>query len=326
MEMVQDLSHALDHLTTIRALRERESRWSFALDGSAQGVWDRDIETDTVFYSSQWKQMLGYRDTDVARTRAEWRDRVHPNDIDAVESAIAAHLRGETDYYTSEYRMLRRDGRYMWVHDRGKVVARDEDGRALRMIGTHSDITPRKQIEQALINQTQILEDSQYIAHIGSWELDIESNSVNWSTEMYRILNLPRDGFKPSVENCLSLVHEDDRANVRRWMEALGEGESRKEIEYRIIQPDETIRWVNMRGVSVSEHDRPSRIVGTLQDISESRDTQDRMKTQLDELQRWHDITVEREERVISLKGEINKLLERLGESPRYHSPTQHEA
>ena len=132
------------------ALRESEERWHFALEGSGDGVWDWNAQTNEVFFSRQWKAMLGYDDGDIGGSLDEWSSRVHPDDLDLVDKEIKKHFSGDAPVYISEHRMLCNDGSYKWILDRGKVISRTGDGKALRVIGTHADITERKRFENEL--------------------------------------------------------------------------------------------------------------------------------------------------------------------------------
>ncbi len=133
-----------------RALRDSEARWKFAIEGAGDGLWDWDATTDQVFYSTRWKAMLGYADAEIGTTLQEWESRVHPADRAAVQEAIQKHLSGETPVYQSEHRLRCKGGDYKWILDRGMVVGRAEDGRATRVIGTHTDLTDRRQAEALL--------------------------------------------------------------------------------------------------------------------------------------------------------------------------------
>ncbi|MDO9257496.1 MAG: PAS domain S-box protein [Bacteroidales bacterium] len=132
------------------SLQVSEERWKYALEGATDGMWDWDIETNRVFFSTQWKAMLGFDESEIGDTLDEWKKRVHPNDLETVLLAIERNLRGETSSYSSEHRVLCKDGSYKWVLDEGKVVKRDDSGKAVRAIGTHKDITFRKNIEYDL--------------------------------------------------------------------------------------------------------------------------------------------------------------------------------
>ena len=131
-------------------LRASEARWQFALEGAGDGVWDWNLSDGTIFYSRQWKAMLGYAEEDIGRTINDWDSLVHPEDLEMVYAKINAHLAGQTPLYSSEHRLRCKDGQYKWVLDRGKVIQFCEDGTPVRMIGTHADVTQRRNIEDRL--------------------------------------------------------------------------------------------------------------------------------------------------------------------------------
>lgn len=139
-QQADEASHRLD----------AERRWHFAVDGSGLGLWDWNVTAGTVYFSSQWKSMLGFADHEVGDQLTEWSSRVHPDDLEQVMADVQRHLRGEVDHYVNEHRVLCKNGQYKWILDRGQVMERDAQGQALRMIGTHTDLTLLKQREEML--------------------------------------------------------------------------------------------------------------------------------------------------------------------------------
>ncbi len=140
-----------------QALRASEERWKFALDGAGDGAWDWNVVTDEATFSSRWKAMLGYADDEIGNHVDEWTKRVHPDDLAQATAQIHAHLAGATPGYSSEHRLLCRDGSYRWILDRGRVTARDSEGRPLRVIGTQVDLSARRQAEadRALVSKLE---------------------------------------------------------------------------------------------------------------------------------------------------------------------------
>ncbi len=137
-------------------LLAEKRRWRFAVDGSDLGLWDWDIVSDKVFFSTRWKTMLGYSEVEIGNRLCEWESRVHPDDKAQVLADVERHLLGGVDFYVNEHRMRCKDGSYKWILDRGQVVERDEQGQALRMIGTHTDLTTLKQRDQAEVTITHL--------------------------------------------------------------------------------------------------------------------------------------------------------------------------
>lgn len=133
-----------------KELSVSEERLRFALEGSGDGIWDWNIKTNEVFFSKRWKEMLGFAEDEISGNLEEWKRRVHPDDIERVNSDILAYFEGGTPIYINEHRVQTKDGSYKWILDRGIVVARDENGNPLRMVGSHTDITAQKEAEEKL--------------------------------------------------------------------------------------------------------------------------------------------------------------------------------
>lgn len=133
-----------------RALVESEERLNFALKGTGDGVWDWCLSDGTVFYSEQWKRMIGYSVNEIGNTIGEWESRVHPDDLPLCTAELERHFRRETPVYANEHRIMAKDGNYRWILDRGKVVEWNENGSPRRVIGMHTDITQRRELEDHL--------------------------------------------------------------------------------------------------------------------------------------------------------------------------------
>ncbi len=129
-------------------VKEEKERWQSAIEGSRSGVWDWNALTDKVFYSKRWKEMLGYSEDEIGNELSEWEKRIHPDDKDQVFADLNKHLSGKKTFYENTHRMLTKSGTYKWVMDRGTVIDWARDGSPLRVIGTHTDITDYKNMEQ----------------------------------------------------------------------------------------------------------------------------------------------------------------------------------
>jgi PAS domain S-box-containing protein len=139
-----------------RALLESEERWQLAVRGANDGIWDWNPSARRVYLSERWKSMLGYGPDEVGECEEEWFSRVHADDIAPMRRALERHLRGETEFYEFEYRLRCKNGRYKWILDRGQALFNNE-GRALRVSGSHGDITEKHQAEAHLREQTEQL-------------------------------------------------------------------------------------------------------------------------------------------------------------------------
>ncbi|MBL8487194.1 MAG: PAS domain S-box protein, partial [Rhodocyclaceae bacterium] len=131
-------------------LRENEERLRLALEGTADGIWDWNLPTGEAWFSPRYYTMLGYEPGEFPASFESWRNIVHPDDVGRAEADIGAYLGGTGESFATEFRCRTRDGRWRWILGRGKVVKRDAAGNPLRLAGSHSDITERREAEEAL--------------------------------------------------------------------------------------------------------------------------------------------------------------------------------
>jgi diguanylate cyclase (GGDEF)-like protein/PAS domain S-box-containing protein len=131
-------------------LRISEERLALALDSGNDGLWDWNVTTGHVWYSDRWHTMLGYEPGEVEQHIRSWERLMHPEDIQQAQEHLTEHFAGRSASYASEHRMIARCGKHTWVLARGRVVARDEHGAPLRMVGTYIDISERKAAEQRI--------------------------------------------------------------------------------------------------------------------------------------------------------------------------------
>ena len=123
-------------------------RLKHAIASAGDGVWDWDLQSNAVVFSKEWKEMIGYEAHEIGNHYSEWVRLVHPEDLDQALAQIQSHLNGETASYSSEFRMRCKNGDWKWILDRGMITRRDALGKGLRMIGTHVDITERKEAQE----------------------------------------------------------------------------------------------------------------------------------------------------------------------------------
>lgn len=137
--------------TTERELKFSEERYALAARGANDGLWDWNLRTNRIYFSSRWKSMLGSGEEEIGNDPDEWFDRVHPEDVERLKSEIASHLEGMTPHFESEYRILHNDGSCRWMLSRGLAI-RDAQDKAYRMAGSQTDITERKRAEEQLLH------------------------------------------------------------------------------------------------------------------------------------------------------------------------------
>jgi diguanylate cyclase (GGDEF)-like protein/PAS domain S-box-containing protein len=131
------------------ALRRSEERYALAARGANDGLWDWDLQSNRIYYSARWKEMLGFPDDGIGDSPDFWFNRVHPDDLEMVRMDLDAHLRGVSPQFHSEHRVLHHDGTYRWVLSRALAVC-DRHGIVCRLVGSQSDVTDRKRAEEQL--------------------------------------------------------------------------------------------------------------------------------------------------------------------------------
>ncbi len=229
-----------------KELIESEQRWQFALDGADHGVWDWNIETNRVFFTPQWKVQLGYEPDEIANDFSEWRSRVHPDDLENALNDLNSHIEGKTPHYQNEHRLKCKNGSWKWVLDRGKIVARDNFGNPLRMVGTHTDINERKLIEKRLSELSEMFMMANEAAEIGIWKHDIIRNRIylnDWAQLHYGIKS-----EEISLSEFLERIYPEDVTRLRLEVSMLIDSESNGKFrtEFRVIHPDQSVHWLEI--------------------------------------------------------------------------------
>jgi PAS domain S-box-containing protein len=140
---------------TDQKIREEQSRLdkerlTLALESGALGFWDWNIQTGEVFYGGCWASMLGYSSEEIAPSICTWDELVHPEDKPGVDKALQSHIAGELPEYESEFRLRKKDGSWLWVLSRGRLVSRDAKGAPLRAVGIHANVHEQHLIREEL--------------------------------------------------------------------------------------------------------------------------------------------------------------------------------
>ncbi len=139
-------------------LLQSEERFSLAMRGANDGLWDWNLETNEVYYSPRWKSMLGYENDELRDDLNTWQSLVHPDDQDMVLKIVQDYLTGKANSFDVEMRMQHKAGHEVFVLSRAFLVHRDSDGKAVRLVGTHVDITTRKKAEAFDDQHAKIME------------------------------------------------------------------------------------------------------------------------------------------------------------------------
>lgn len=259
------------------ALAYSENRWNFALEGARQGVWDHDIRKDTMFYSRMWRRMRGIPDDEVIGRdhQDQWVSRLHPDDVARVLSDIPKQDRGDEDFEALEYRERSRDGGYIWILSRGQPVEWDEDGNALRTIGTDTDITYLKTIEQELAAEKERLRVTLHAIADGMIATDAQGRVTFINPAAERFTGYSADeakGLHADTVFPLRHAHTDEAAQCPA-MYCLTHKEPKEVVdEVVLVSPDGQTRDIRCSASPVLMPD--GKVTGAVlifQDVTQSR-------------------------------------------------------
>ncbi len=258
---------------------DNEERLELIINATGVGIWDWQVQTEELTFNQRWAEIIGFKVAELQPlTFDTWANSVHPHDLPRAKELLKKHWSGEIDLYTVEIRMRHKRGHYVWILASGKVVEWEIDGKPKRMIGTHLDITERKERERERSIASQLLQESQKVAKVGGWELNLETGLLTWTAETYRIHETSPEQFDPSVDAGVDHFLPDSREQISLALDrAINNGEGYDlELETytakgRRIDVRTTCNVTQKNGVTV-------RLTGIFQDISEQKDIQRKLE------------------------------------------------
>ncbi|MEZ5335148.1 MAG: PAS domain S-box protein [Methanolobus sp.] len=249
-----------------KELEKSHERFIMAVNGSQDGIWDWDMLTNEVFFSSRWKEMIGYKEHELENSFSAFEERIHPEDKQRVIDQLEKYLRKEIPEYKVEFQLEHKDGNYTWILARG-TAQWDENGLPYRMSGSHTDITERRMSVMELQRKEVQLRTAQSVGSIGSWEFDLNFRKVDASEEARKIYGIEEKEY--NVDEIQSIPLPEYRPILLETMKNLLDKNIPYDVEFKIKRPnDGEIRYIH----SVAEYFAERNVViGTIQDITESK-------------------------------------------------------
>ncbi|MEI6841969.1 MAG: PAS domain S-box protein, partial [Methanomicrobiales archaeon] len=254
------------------ALRESEDKLQLALFGSATGMWELNIPSMIGAIDDRAADILGYKKIAIGSRSIDWDELSHPDDVPLIQKRLEDYLDGRTTIFESEHRMRHVSGEWVWVVGRGKITQYSEDRSSLRISGTLHNITNRKRTELELVTAQQRLKEAHQLAHIGTFDWNLETDTVTWSEQLFNIAGRDPLSGAPAYGDLPSLYSDTswDLLNgaVTR---SLSTGDPFN-LELEMIRSDGSKRWTNnFGGVKHDEKGKLIRFFGTVQDINERK-------------------------------------------------------
>lgn len=230
-----------------QTLHESGQWLELAIAGSGTGIWDRNVVTGEIRYSAGWKAIIGY-DEDELTTRIEDAYlRLHPDDLAYVQAAMQDHFEGRTESYEVEHRIRCKDGRYKWICSRGKVTSRDSEGRALRMVGTTTDINSIREMAERLRETvslvTNLTNEVPGLVFQCSRQPDGRMAFPYVSAGIADIYELAPETVDRNAACIEALIHPDDIEIYRASFVQSAASLAPWHLEYRVCLPVQGLRW-----------------------------------------------------------------------------------
>jgi PAS domain S-box-containing protein len=263
-----------ERMNALDSLRQSEGRFRAALKAGRMGHWETDHTSKTRTWSEEGMKLFGLELLDgkgkLGGPNDEFVSALHPEDRHLVPKFHELAERQES--FPADYRVVRPDGRTLWLSGRGAVTARTPDGKPQRLISIMADVTEAKLAEEMLRLERERLRLAFSAAQMGAFELDLRAGTLWWSPETYEVFGVSETEFAATPESVIDLVHPDDRARfVRKRSEAIAQRMPFLD-EFRINRPGGREAWIAYRGRA--EYDlsgQPVRTFGIIMDITERK-------------------------------------------------------
>ncbi|WP_325087999.1 sensor domain-containing diguanylate cyclase [Burkholderia contaminans] len=244
------LGRAIETVTLrerLRTVEEHSTLTTLALTESGTGVWDRNVETGEIHYSPAWKALLGYAPHELSTRIEDAYERLHPDDVADVKAAMLAHFEHRTDHYAVEHRIRCKDGSYKWICSRGKVIDRDSRGRALRMVGTTTDITALRELAARLRDSAALVTDLTDQVPGLVFQLRQAPDGRRFfsyaSAGVGDIYELTPEQIAGSAETVETRIHPADLVAYRLSLHESSVRLTPWRLDYRVLLPGQGLRW-----------------------------------------------------------------------------------
>lgn len=242
------ITHFIAVKNDVVNITQDELSKEFIINAANIATWDWDLTNDKIKYNEQWAGLIGYGHKELGEDTGLWKSLIHKEDKPKVMQLLQDHLEFKTEKYDAIYRLRHKDGHFVWIHDSGKVIATDVNGKPARMAGTHEDVTELRTQIEIVSDQNQQLSESHEMAQMGGWTLNLMTNQAQWSKQLLLILGEDLGLEEHDSDRYIAKIHPEDRAKaIDVFQEAKKTGTSYTQY-YRLLLEDEEIKFAEERG------------------------------------------------------------------------------
>lgn len=253
-----------------RELLTTKEIYELSIEGSNDGIWDWQLEDNEVYFSNRWKSQLGFQPDELENKLDTFESLIHPDDLPDMREKLQNYLSGVSDSYELELRMKHKDKSYRWILTRGKGV-KNKHGKFIRISGSHTDVTSRKKAESELKKTKDLLQQTNRIARIGGWDIDLETQEMSWTQITKEIHDVPEDYIPTLDASLLFFKKGSDRDRISELVVLARKKHQSFDEEFQIISATGKLKWVRIIA-HVEKVDKLShRIFGTIQNITDLR-------------------------------------------------------
>lgn len=259
---------------------------AIALESGDLGIWELDVRTSHIDYSDGWCAMLGFEKGELSADFPTWQKLVHPEDKIKAKSAIELYLSGNTPAYSLEFRMQHKNGEWRWISSKGKISSTDEQGKPARIVGTHQDITARKNAEIALAEEIDQFKSAMEFSSIGIALVSLQGDWLKVNPAICRIVGYSEEELLAT--DFQSITHPDDLEADLEFVTQVASGERASyEMEKRYFHKQGHTIWV-LLSVSLARDNsgNPRHFISQIQDITERKNAEFQAARYLEELER----------------------------------------
>ena len=261
---------------TEEELEKNQKRLGNIIQSANIGTWEWNVRTGETRFNQRWAEIVGYTLKELSPVSINtWMDLVQPDDLTHSDELLDKHFSGELQYYNCEARMKHKEGHWVWVLDRGKIVSFTSEGKPEWFFGTRSDITDRKIAELSLIERNEMIEHLTGQLSEAVWFTDLDGITIREANHAFENLySMSKDQINSDPTAYLDFVHPDDREIVETSNQELWE-KGHAKAEFRLKRLGDEIQWIHERKTIIFDHEGHPLLIGSIgSDITEVKNNE----------------------------------------------------